>query len=93
MYNIINFSKWWCDIKNNFDNHKIELKILEKFDKNTFTPKQMSKIEIKWINKLLPLSQKCDNTDYIIPLIFRDFNINNLKEKYKERLNKFLGNK
>ena len=34
------------------------------------------------------MSQKCNSTDRIISLDKRDFNINNLNEKYKEKCNK-----
>ena len=40
--------------------------------------------QIEWINKLKPMSQKCDNTDHIIPLNKREYNINNIFDKYIE---------
>ena len=62
----------------------LEIKTLEIME--NIDHEKLDDIEIKWINKLKPMSQKCDGTDHIIPLKLRDFNLYNLKEKYQIRI-------
>lgn len=85
LYNIQNFSDFWCNIKDNLnEKHVLEIKTLEIME--NIDHEKLDDIEIKWINKLKPMSQKCDGTDHIIPLKLRDFNLYNLKEKYQIRI-------
>lgn len=81
IFTINTFPKWWLNIIDNLDLHQLKLSILIKCDK-----KDLNYYEEYFINQLKPLSQYIENKtfkyDYIIPLKLRDFNLNNLKEKY-----------
>ena len=88
MYEIQNDSKYWLNIKNTEINskHIISIEVLQECDKN-ISDDELHNIELEWIAKIKPISQKCNGTYHIIPLNQRDYNIDNLKEKYEERMN------
>lgn len=88
-YEIQNNSEYWLNIINEVKNgHTISLEVLEECD-ISISNQEMHNIQIKWINELKPMSQKCDGTDHIIPLNQRNYYINNLKEMYDEKLKLF----
>lgn len=80
MCNIDISPEYWINIKDNFDNHTLSIECLEECKREELDEKEKC-----WINKLLPLSQKCDGTDNIIPLEKRKFDIKNFKEIYFKR--------
>ena len=77
---------YWYNIIDYFDKNKIEVKILESVDRNDQKYKNMTNkefksqvlkpLELKWINKLKPDSQRCDGTDHIRPIKERKIKIN-----------------
>ena len=83
---IIDFQEWWINIFEEIKNgHNLEIKF------NEYKENELDYWEKYWILKDKPMSQKCTNNgnyDNIISLNNRDFNINNLRKKYEERLNK-----
>ena len=75
------FPEYWVEIKNEIQNgHKLKIEFEE------YKLKELDKKELEWIDKLKPISQKCDGTDCIIPLEERNYDITNLKEMYKYRI-------
>lgn len=84
MMNIHLYPEYWADVYNNGNIKKgsIEIKILEKVNRNDTKYKNVSKKkfkkilkekEITWINKIKPTSQKCDGTDHTKPLEERSY--------------------
>ena len=77
---------YWYNVIDYLDKNKIEVKILESVDRNDQKYKNMTSkefksqvlkpLELKWIDKLHPDSQKCDGTDHIIPVKEREIKIN-----------------
>ena len=77
---------YWYDIIDHLDKNKIEVKILKSIDKNCNEYKNMSNkefkknvlkpLELDFIAKLYPDSQKCDGTDHIRPIKEREIQIN-----------------
>lgn len=87
MYEIYNSPEYWVYIKNNFNNHKLSVIILDK----KYTKKDIVKSQLRFIKILKPLSQKCNGTDHIIKLENRNFNLFNIKDKwYTKKFNKLL---
>ena len=79
---MLTFPEYWLEIKNEIQNgkHKLRIEFIE------YKQKELDNKELEWINKLKPMSQKCDGTDCIIPLEERNYDITNLKEVYKDRI-------
>ena len=77
---------YWYDVIDHLDKNKIEVKILENVDRNDpkyknmtnkeFKSQILKSLELKWINKLKPDSQRCDGTDHIKPINQRKIKIN-----------------
>ena len=77
---------YWYDVIDHLDKNKIEVKILENIDRNDpkyknmmseeFKSQILKYLELKWINKLKPDSQRCDGTDHIKPINQRKIKIN-----------------
>ena len=77
---------YWYNVIDYFDKNKIEVKILKSIDKNCNEYKNMSNkefkknvlkpLELDFIAKLHPDSQKCDGTDHIRPIEEREIQIN-----------------
>lgn len=83
VYEMFNYPEFWVNIVNEINNgHTLEIK----FDK--YKKEDLDKMELLYINILKPMSQKCDGNDNVILFENRDYDINNLKEKYNERINK-----
>ena len=84
IYNMYNFPEWWLYIIDNVgkNGNKLEIKVLEVCEKD-----KLDYFEEKWIKELKPISQFQENKttkyDSIIPLKLRNFNLQNLVEKYK----------
>ena len=87
MYEIYNSPEYWVYIKNNFNDHKLSVIILDK----KYTKKDIIKSQLRFIKILKPLSQKCNGTDHTIKLEDRNFNLFNIKDKwYTKKFNKLL---
>ena len=77
---------YWYNVVNYFSKNKIEVKILEFVDRNDpkyinlsdkeFKNQVLKPLELKWITKLHPDSQKCDGTDHIRSIRERQLIIN-----------------
>lgn len=77
---------YWYNVIDYFDKNKIEVKILESVDRNNqkysnlsskkFKSQVLKPLELKWIDKLHPDSQKCDGTDHIRSIEEREIQIN-----------------
>ena len=90
IYEMQNDPEYWLNINDPEINskHTISIEVLQECDKN-ISDDELHNIELEWIAKIKPISQKCNGTDHIIPLNQRDYNIYNLKEKYEEKLINF----
>jgi len=90
IYEMQNDSEYWLNINDSEINskHTISIEVLQECNRNISDDK-LHQIELEWIDKIKPISQKCNGTDHIIPLNQRDYTINNLKEKYEEKLINF----
>ena len=86
--NIIDEADYWLNIykemKNKNQNNKIHTLSIDFIE---CKENKLDNLEKELILKDKPMSQKCNGTDHIIHLEERDYNINNLSEKYKERMN------
>lgn len=85
---MFNNKKYWLNITDGNINkdHTIKIDILCVCDNKD----DLNKMEKYYCQKLLPMSQRCQKGwkyDSILPYKLRNYNIDNLKEKYKERLN------
>lgn len=87
MMNICEFPEYWYNVINHLENNVIEVRIIEEVDRNKkeyinltseeFKKNVLKPLELKYINKLKPDSQKCDGkTDNIIDINLRRFKIN-----------------
>ena len=88
IYEMQNDPEYWLNINDQEinRNHTISVEVLQECDRN-ISDDELHNIELEWIAKIKPMSQKCNGTDHIIPLNQRYYNIDNLKEKYNERIN------
>ena len=77
---------YWYDVINYMDKNKIEVRVLKSVNKNdpkyiNFSSKEfksqvLKPLELDFISKLYPDSQKCDGTDHIRPINQRQIKIN-----------------
>jgi len=92
--NIIDSSEYWLNIyeemknnnDNNISNNKIHTLSIDFVECNE---NELDSLEKKLILRDKPMTQICTNDnkyDNIIPLNQRDFNLENLKDKYEERI-------
>lgn len=93
--NIVDSSEYWLNIyeemKNNNDNNNISINKIHtlSIDFVECNENELDSLEKKLILRDKPMTQICTNDnkyDNIIPLNQRNFNLENLKDKYEERI-------
>ena len=86
MMHIVEDKEYWYNIIDYLKKNKIEIRILETVDRNLpeyknmdyheFKKKVLKPLELYYINRDKPDSQKCDGTDHIRPIKERQLKIN-----------------